>query len=100
MAERDMMVPRMGWPLNRTNSEFGSKLWFTLWPRVALYLKSCYYDVGCSRFTLRLCTFSHICNELMHIGVPFKFLTLELVYICHKKKHTIVILVSERSAQW
>ena len=33
-----MTVPRMGWAENKMNSLFGSKLWFTLWPRVALYL--------------------------------------------------------------
>ena len=38
MAARDMMVPRTGWAENRTNSELGAKLWFTLWPSVALYL--------------------------------------------------------------
>ena len=38
MAARAMTVPRMGWAENKMNSLFGSKLWFTLWPRVALYL--------------------------------------------------------------
>ena len=33
-----MMVPRTGWAEKSTNSELGSKLWLTLWPRVALYL--------------------------------------------------------------
>ena len=38
MAASAMTVPRMGWAENKMNSLFGSKLWFTLWPRVALYL--------------------------------------------------------------
>ena len=38
-ATNDIIVPRVGWTANRTNSDEGSKLWFTLWPKVALYLK-------------------------------------------------------------
>ena len=38
MAARAMTVPRMGWEEKRMNSLLGSKLWLTLWPRVALYL--------------------------------------------------------------
>ena len=38
-ATNDIIVPRMGWTANRTNSDEGLKLWFTLWPKVALYLK-------------------------------------------------------------
>ena len=46
-ATSDIIVPSRGWTANRTNSEDGSKLWLTLCPKVALYLRRLLLKILC-----------------------------------------------------
>ena len=77
MAARAMTVPRMGWEEKRMNSLLGSKLWLTLWPRVALYLG---VGGGCDRKYGKTKELHISCTTSAPVKVPPLVLSLTLMY--------------------